>query len=255
MNTKEQLSESNPRILNPIVLNTLWVWDVASKLVEEWFYKVKDIINIYSLEKTWPKKEITNFFRDLLDHAGNLELQLLEAIWENDWIDKELQKKYLGDYHSHKYRTLIYTKILWQWGLNALKTNLDWTEKDLFLEIILESLFRTYNLWLIKVENLINVLSYLYPEKDIEYINKLIEDNTTDRRDIMVKHNKYDLENIVYDDELYKEIVAAKKRLDYMFDYYTIQKSDYSDLHLLKKHNVAWWEKYDEYLEKWKKIV
>jgi hypothetical protein len=45
----------------------------------------------------------------------------------------------------------------------------------------------------------------------------------------MVKFNKYNLENIVYDDELYKEIVAAKKRLDDMLANYTIQSSDFYD--------------------------
>ncbi len=250
MNTEKKLGESNS-----IVSNTLVVWDVASKLVEEWFYKVKDIINIYVYGDPWLEKEVTTFFRDLLDHAGNLEFQLLEAISDDLFIDDtELREKHLLDYKSHKYRTLIFGKILWQWGLNALKTKLDWTEKDLFLEIISEFLFRKYNLWLIKIENLINVLSYLYPEKDGIDINKLIEDNTKSDRDRMVKHNKYDLENIVYDDELYKEIVAAKKRLDYMLANYTIRSSDFYDRPLLKENKVAWWEKYDEYLTKWKDV-
>ena len=248
MNTEKKLGESNS-----IVSTTLVVWDVASKLVAEWFYKVKDIINIYTYGDPWLKKEVTTFFRELLAHSGNLEYELIEVTSNIKWDDPELGK-YIADYKSQKYRTLIYEKILWQWDLNALKTKLDWTEKDLFLEIISALLFRTYNLWSIKKENLINVLSYLYPEKDIKYINKLIKWNTKSDRDGMVKFNKYNLENIVYDDELYKEIVAAKKRLDDMLANYTIQSSDFYDWHLLKKHKVAWWEKYDEYLTKWKDV-
>ncbi len=250
MNKERKLDKSNS-----IVSNTLWVWDVASKLVEEWFYKVKDIINIYTYGDPWLKKEVTTFFNDLLDHAGNLEQQLLEAICENEIVDMDMHEKYLSDWHSQKYRTLIYKKILWQWDLNALKTKLDWTEKDLFLEIISEFLFRKYNLWLIKKENLINVLSYLYPEKDTVYINNLIKWNTESDRDYMVKYNKYALENVVYDDELYKEIIAAKKRLDNMLANFTMWWSDFADSHLLKKHKVAWWEKYDEYLKKYEKKI
>jgi hypothetical protein len=35
---------------------------------------------------------------------------------------------------------------------------------------------------------------------------------------------------------------------------YTIRSSDFYDRPLLKENKVAWWEKYDEYLTKWKDV-
>lgn len=216
------------------------IWDLASKLVEENFLKIENVIKFYETTLVTQEKYLLNdFFKSflLLNRSVKEKYQDDFLEWNLFWDDLDFFNEYFF-WNKNKSFEILYYKVWKNWKDSLNNLIEDWYERKFFNEMILKYIFHIWNHYSIFKKNLENMIMYLYPDMDSYEIKELIINNTND--------NKKLYKNKLWDDELFQKIFEYKIELNKVLE--TSKWGTHLDyIKFLEKCKVAWWEKYQLY--------